>query len=40
MYDFYVFKDVTLYEDSIIMTDIGGRYNKVKLLNWNRLPEK
>lgn len=40
MYDFYVFKDVTLYEDSVIMIDTGGRYNKIKLLNWNKLPEK
>lgn len=40
MYDFYVFKDVTLYEDSIIMTDTGDRFKKIRLLNWNKLPDK
>ena len=38
MYNFYVFKDVTLYEDSIVMTDTQGKYNKVRLFDWNKLP--
>jgi len=40
MYDYYEFKDIIVYEDSIVMKDTKDKDNIVRLVNWNKLPER